>query len=452
MDEVLAAERQAIDDATECLRSLAQGEDAAQNAALAAAMAAVSGAVGGLLGKARQSGRVPGTELRRAAPDEGATAGEGRPVYLSLYALLPRQRAARGKRRPASQGLVALSVNATCWASLLGVLADVDRRTLVIAAQEVNRLPSDVAAASKKLLGMGWKSFWAPSVVGEGGGTSAGVLLLVRAWLDAWAPGESAQLVEGRLVHCLVRCSGLGTWGVYSLYAKHGVGLKGNQLLFDVAVNHAREMGLPCLVLGDWNLDPEVVAGSVGKGMLGQLLVPRMPTCVTESAETFRDFGVAGVRLLQAVSSVVTDLSLPVPLPHRAVRFEFHGGAAERTVLVVPRGPGLPADAPCGPKKAPLDCRECRACLAEALAGVDHAAGTTATGEPRKRGIEALNLTVFPAVQGLLRAELGRLFDKDVEDLGLVFSAPQPVQRKVGGRPAQLGVAAAHPHRGPSAG
>ena len=211
MDEVLAAERQALDDATESLRSLAQGEDAAQNAALAAAMAAVSGAVGGLLGKARQSGRVPSTELRRAAPDEGATAGEGRPVYLSLYALLPRQRAARGKRRPASQGLVALSVNATCWASLLGVLADVDRRTLVIAAQEVKRLPADVAAASKKLLGMGWKSFWAPSVVGEGGGTSAGVLLLVRAWLDAWAPGESAQLVEGRLVGALPRAL-LGPW------------------------------------------------------------------------------------------------------------------------------------------------------------------------------------------------------------------------------------------------
>ena len=161
MDEVLAAERQALDDATESLRSLAQGEDAAQNAALAAAMAAVSGAVGGLLGKARQSGRVPGTELRRAAPDEGATAGEGRPVYLSLYALLPRQRAARVKRRPASQGLVALSVNATCWASLLGVLADVDRRTLVIAAQEVNRLPSDVAAASKSC------SAWAGSPSGR---------------------------------------------------------------------------------------------------------------------------------------------------------------------------------------------------------------------------------------------------------------------------------------------
>ena len=70
MDEVLAAERQALDDATESLRSLAQSENAAQKAALAAAMVAVSGAVGELLGKARQSGRVPGTELRRTAPDE----------------------------------------------------------------------------------------------------------------------------------------------------------------------------------------------------------------------------------------------------------------------------------------------------------------------------------------------------------------------------------------------
>ena len=87
--------------------------------------------------------------------------------------------------------------------------------------------------------------------------------------------------------------------------------------------------------------------------------------------------------------------------------------------------------------------------MAEALAGVDHAAGITATGEQRKRGIEALNVSVFPAVQGLLRAELSRVFVRDAEDLGLVFSAPQPVQRKVGAALHRSGSQRPTPIEGP---
>ena len=73
-------------------------------------------------------------------------------------------------------------MNATGKGPLLARLTETDAD--VVFAQETKVTRKEVAEVSAQLLKAGWKSMWAPALVTEQGGKSAGVMICARRRFD----------------------------------------------------------------------------------------------------------------------------------------------------------------------------------------------------------------------------------------------------------------------------
>ena len=142
----------------------------------------------------------------------------------------------------------------------------------IVLVQETKVRADELEALSQSAYAQGWKPFWAPALSGAKGGASAGVLILARAWLDAWTDGPSpadGMVYAGRAVRCFLRTKDLGTLAIYLVYGDCTGGVTGNAPLHKALVEDVRRHGVPSVLGGDWNLDPPDVHMVVAKGVRG---------------------------------------------------------------------------------------------------------------------------------------------------------------------------------------
>ncbi|CAK0813597.1 unnamed protein product [Prorocentrum cordatum] len=123
------------------------------------------------------------------------------------------------------EGLLVSTVNANCWGTLKNYLTS-SVSHIVIAQEHRLRGDDDIATASKGAKFLGWKSLWAPGIVGEGGGTPPGVGVFVRDALGMFEHQDKIVLAEGRAIAAMVHVPGCATFCVFSLYLRHSEGAR----------------------------------------------------------------------------------------------------------------------------------------------------------------------------------------------------------------------------------
>ena len=170
-----------------------------------------------------------------------------------------RRPGARRRRHLAAQADKAthiLTANITSHGSLSSALEQPHfANSSVIGLQEHKlRDPQQIAAFRKRLARMGWDSFVPPALTGQGGGASAGVALLWRAWLSCFA--EPELLWPGRVAVAYFHFSRHGRIVVYSVYG-FGEGIKANSKLLQTVIQHVMSHDMLYMIIGDFNTSPE---------------------------------------------------------------------------------------------------------------------------------------------------------------------------------------------------
>ena len=141
---------------------------------------------------------------------------------------------------------------------------------------------------------------------------------------------------------------------------------------------------------------------------------PSGPTCVTTTKEITYDFYVTINKLAQAIGT--TEIRHEIPLAtHKAVKLGFLHGVTQRRVLVEQRIPRVSGATPIGPRLPPVDWSEAIQTLEEGLVAVEYAQGTTATGERRVQGREALE-AAYPKFKLAMQKELQDLYGLEPQD------------------------------------
>ena len=317
----------------------------------------------------------------------------------------------RRKRKRRSDGLGLLTVNVTSIGSLYALLTSVGRDIHVILVQEHKVFAGKVKSHSAKLLKLGWRTFWCAATKGPNGGASGGTMVMVRVWMDAWALLDTADVSEARAAHAMIRTMDLGEFVVYSCYGDcyGGVSSQSSTTLFVNVLRHARAHGLPTLAGGDWNATPAEVQESFAKQIGGRVHYdPSGPTCVTTTKESTYDFYVTTNKLAQAMGTIEICHEIPLAT-HKAVKLGFLHGVTQRRVLVEQRIPKVSGATPIGPRLPPVDWSEAILSLEAGLETVDYAQGSTATGERRAQGREALE-AAYPKFKLAMQNELQDLF------------------------------------------
>eukprot|EP00959_Pyramimonas_sp_CCMP1952_P205771 4302901-Pyramimonas_sp.AAC.1 len=201
----------------------------------------------------------------------------------------------------------------------------------------------------------GWKVLGAPAVTSKNGGVSSGVLILVRAHLDAWVPHESQQLlVPFRLCKCYLRHLKLGVVDLYSIYLKDKVGFDDLNLgILRKLGQDIHSMGPPVIVGGGFNTSVIDMIGNADLDKIGMSIkAPSEPTYVSGDIESrIDDFWTSSI-LTQAFKSVSVDLDTPLP-PHRPVKLVLGTGIDEILVNVPGKYQRYPTDPAIGPAPCP---------------------------------------------------------------------------------------------------
>ena len=217
--------------------------------------------------------------------------------------------------------------------------------------------------ASVSCFHLGWTYYGSGSLVSDIGNQIAGTALLLRHSVGSQAlcdeplsccshrqvdkPGYLAiVVVKGRV--SAIKIDALGQGGVVcvSLYLKDGIGLVG-EIGEPFLSLLSFCFGVPFVIGGDWNGDPEVLLESGFCGLVrGKLFAADGATFVTAKAESKLDFFVVS-NLIQNNASIPVILKGSCISPHRVVGVKVNGNYRAQMVRV-----------PKKPKRFPLASRK----------------------------------------------------------------------------------------------
>ena len=104
---------------------------------------------------------------------------------------------------------------------------------------------------------LGWRTFWTPTIRGQGRHASGGVMILAPMHWDVYEPRDIDPILEPGRIHCVKWNSRrMGTVFVYNVYFEVGTSRAVCERNLTRLVNirsHAMSHGLPYIVLGDLN-------------------------------------------------------------------------------------------------------------------------------------------------------------------------------------------------------
>jgi len=179
--------------------------------------------------------------------------------------------------------LIAETCNSTGWRAMLRRLAETDAH--VICAQEIKRLPKDIDEASAIVLGMGWKSFFAPSCTTTASGLSSGAAIFVRKCLGLQRPpaagaprdrGGGPVVVPHRVVAGLVTAPGLKGVVFYAAYFEPSTEWGPvNCCIINAIAHHRLGHGFATAIGADWNMSREKVNASGVLMQIGMRTAPQ---------------------------------------------------------------------------------------------------------------------------------------------------------------------------------
>ncbi len=254
--------------------------------------------------------------------------------------------------------LKAVSINSTGWGALKEFLTVTDAH--LIFGQE-HRLPAhDVPAASAWARRQGWKSVWAPATRGPKGGWSAGTVVLARSFIGLRHPDVGGRIVdEARAVAAVVEAPGFRPFMAYSVYLHHGQGPSRANLGICASIGeHHERQGDPALqflIAGDWNLEPQILAGTgLTDTMQAKIVHPAgaRGTCRTATRSVTYDY-FAMSRPMAAVVDGVRSLEATGVRTHTPVELVFLPRPTSLRSLAFRQPPAIPTERVYGPIPAP---------------------------------------------------------------------------------------------------
>ncbi len=250
------------------------------------------------------------------------------------------------------------TANTTGWRPLQRFVLTTEAN--VVFAQEHRLLPEAIPAASAWARKQGWKTVWAPARLGQGGGASAGTVVMARAYMGLRHPEcGSAIVAEGHAVAAVVEPPASRPFMGYAAYFHNGQGLSRTNLELAAAIgSHWEAQGdgsLQLMIGADFNMEPEVFARSgLSRRIWGRVVVPptRRGTCRTRSKAATYDFFYMTAALAELVSDVRTVEGTGIKT-HAPTLATFHPRLAALKALMLRAPPNLPTEEVYGPRPPP---------------------------------------------------------------------------------------------------
>ncbi len=314
----------------------------------------------------------PRQRLRRVATGEAPAVAYPRPGKEGFYDYTSPGFA--GGDRSAGEGEFQLRIetaNTTGWSALKRRLLSTHAQVLL--SQETWIPHARMAEASAWARKRGWKSVWAPSAIGDGGGPSGGVAIFARDHVGMSFPETGSHIWhEARAVAAVVEAPGFRPMLVASLYLVSGAGTDRRNLEVMADVGRclkAQGEGWLAVVAGDFNLTPQDVVDVGFDRQLGaSIFHPQTSrgTFRTSVTASLLDFFLVSDQLAAAVSKVET-VEASGMKAHVPVQLAFRPRATALRALHVRKPPELAFDRIYGPLQPPPCWDRARDAAQEAL-------------------------------------------------------------------------------------
>jgi len=275
-------------------------------------------------------------------PNRSISALEAENAELVAGSGAVSRRAARRKRRRESQGRedrpwMILTDNGTEWGPLSDVLLEARKDYDAVLGQEHHKTLAELDSEERWLRQNGWQGSMDPAAESSGGGSRGGTLVATRR-----GPGLAAVHLEDDVLASVRSRVSVRLWGgggvaggimLVSIYLWHTEGLSArNRHLLACVGEVIRSYGRPFVIGGDFNMEPDSLAGWEGWQKLGASIVaPTEATCVvepskrTQGSESKYDYFVVAKGLLPLIREVFVDYRFRSK-PHRAVGLKIGGG------------------------------------------------------------------------------------------------------------------------------
>ncbi len=272
--------------------------------------------------------------------------------------------------------------NATAWGGAKRFL----RRTHadIVLLQEHHLPSSRVAEASAWALRRGWHSMFLPAAQGTGDGWRGGVAILARPHIGLSMPLVGpAEVVPARVIAASIEPPGFRRCTVVSAYLEDGGGMGTANL------GHLQTIGrcvgmqgdhVPCIMGGDWQVAPEMMAATGFATQAGMTMVASghaRGTYRAARSSSELDYFLLTNDLALGMDSVQTVEGAGVR-PHVPVRLTFRPRMASTRALHLRCPPPLPTSRMIGPLRQHPDwarARERAKALAKRAADPEDACG-----------------------------------------------------------------------------
>ncbi|CAK0832941.1 unnamed protein product, partial [Prorocentrum cordatum] len=147
-------------------------------------------------------------------------------------------------------------VNVNAWGAFPDLLESEPDARILLVEEHRFRDPEARHRASSSCLRLGWKSIWVPGIPGPQDGDSSGVAGLAHDRLGLFEV-EGGNVLNGRVLSCMVRAPVSPAFCLSSLYLEHSVGLgaaNSQAKLGEFLTNLDSEF----VVAGDCSYDPKL--------------------------------------------------------------------------------------------------------------------------------------------------------------------------------------------------
>ena len=250
--------------------------------------------------------------------------------------------------RPSTTGVQA--ANCTSWGPMFAWAEASSAQVLAIQEHHMHT-EAQLDQAAIKLAKQGWSACWSKAQLTGRGGTSGGVAILWRRYLEVVAPPQ--EVIAARCIALPIRHAKIGILWLYSIYLLVGdkdgpANMDSLQLILD----HASKHGNPFVLAGDFNMEPYLL-----QGMLARLCSPAVvqhagcPTCLGTHPANL-DYFVLHENL-QMLCRKVSTCSEASTRPHIPVHLDLLGAMAATPVLVHSSPPRASVAPVCGPQLDP---------------------------------------------------------------------------------------------------
>ncbi len=250
------------------------------------------------------------------------------------------------------------TANTTGWRPLQRFMLTTNAN--VVFAQEHRLLPDAIPAASAWARKQGWKTVWAPARHGQGGGASAGTVVMARAYMGLRHPDCGNAIVsEAHAVAAVVEPPASRPFMGYAAYFHNGQGLSRTNLELAASIGahweSQSDSSLQLIIGADFNMEPEVFARSgLSRKIWGRVVVPptRRGTCRTRSKAATYDYFYMSAAFAELVRDVETVEGTGIKT-HAPTLATFHPRLAALKALMLRAPPNLPIEEVYGPRPPP---------------------------------------------------------------------------------------------------